>query len=56
MQGSCVNSSRVIMFCLGPSRPRNDKDDPNRNDVSVFDWLSKRNNIMLKVKIVFKVA
>ena len=27
----------------GPARPRNDKDDPNRNDVGIFDWLAKRN-------------
>jgi len=33
---------RATIVWVGPSRPRNDKDDPNRNDVSVFDWLSKR--------------
>ena len=26
----------------GPSRPRNDRDDPNRNDTGIFNWLAKR--------------
>ena len=23
-------------------RPKNSKDDPNRNDLGIFDWLGKR--------------
>jgi len=33
---------RATIVWVGPTRPRNDRDDPNRNDVSIFDWLSKR--------------
>merc|ERR1719391_381885 len=33
---------RATIVYVGPSRPRNDRDDPNRNDCSIFDWLSKR--------------
>ncbi|XP_023321158.1 uncharacterized protein LOC111695917 isoform X2 [Eurytemora carolleeae] len=33
---------RATIVWVGPARPRNDRDDPNRNDVSIFDWLAKR--------------
>jgi hypothetical protein len=35
-------SYRASCVWVGPTRPRNDKDDPNKNDSSIFDWLSKR--------------
>ena len=35
-------SYRASMIWIGASRPRNDRDDPNRNDTSVFNWLGKR--------------
>ena len=33
---------RATIIWIGPSRPRNDRDDPNRSDPGIFSWLSKR--------------
>ena len=39
---SSSHSPWSAMLQIGPSRPRNDRDDPNRNDTGVFNWLGKR--------------
>jgi len=33
---------RATIIYIGPSRPRNDRADPNRNDTGIFQWLAKR--------------
>eukprot|EP00088_Acartia_fossae_P051852 TRINITY_DN5832_c0_g1_i10.p1 TRINITY_DN5832_c0_g1~~TRINITY_DN5832_c0_g1_i10.p1 ORF type:complete len:933 (-),score=328.00 TRINITY_DN5832_c0_g1_i10:867-3665(-) len=33
---------RATIAWIGPVRPRNDPEDPNKNDVSVFVWVQKR--------------
>merc|ERR1719221_796049 len=32
---------RATVIWIGPSRPRNDREDPNRNDTGIFQWLAK---------------
>jgi len=33
---------RATLIWVGPARPRNDKEDPNRNDTGIFQWLGQR--------------
>merc|ERR1719189_118735 len=33
---------RATIIWIGPCRPRNDRDDPNRSDPNIFPWLSRR--------------
>ncbi len=41
MPANCNHRATIVW--IGPSRPRNDKDDPSRNDASVFEWIARRN-------------
>jgi len=44
---------RATVIWIGPSRPRNDREDPNRNDTGIFQWLGKRGlNIAQFTKLV----
>jgi len=44
---------RATVIWIGPSRPRNDREDPNRNDTGIFQWLAKRGlNINQFTKLV----
>jgi len=44
---------RATVIWIGPSRPRNDREDPNRNDTGIFQWLGKRGlNINQFTKLV----
>jgi hypothetical protein len=40
------NTASEILFYINfvflHFRPKNSKDDPNRNDLGIFDWLGKR--------------